>query len=118
MKAVLVLSVLLSGPAKMPSPADVLAELKNRDEAAALHFCAERPTPQVRRAEASASDIDVECENVITRLYPRALHLPMLRDLGPMYIRALEKSPFRWHLAKPYSERYWFQTTGVRRHSA
>lgn len=109
MKTVLVLSLFLSGPAKMPSPAELLADLKTRDEAAALQFCADRPALHAGKGESSASDMDVECENVIMLVYPRALHLPSLRELGPMFIRALEKSPFRWYLAKPYAERYRYQ---------
>ena len=101
-------------PAKMPSPADLLEALSESDPPAALRFCAERPALHAAKGESAVDDVDAVCESTITKLFSEALKLPALRELGPFMIRALEKSPVRWFVAKPYAERYRYQVDGVR----
>lgn len=104
MKTALLISFLLT--TKMTTPDTLLFLLFERDPVAALHFCAERPALHAGKGEAAASDIDLTCEEVISKNFDEALHMPAIRERGPDMIRALEKSPIRWYLAKSYASRY------------
>jgi hypothetical protein len=105
MKTMLLVSFLLTTKA-MTTPDTLLFLLFERDPAAALHFCAERPALHAAKGAAAASDVDLTCEEVIDGNFDAALHMPTMRDLGPSMIGALEKSPMRAHLAKPYAGLY------------
>lgn len=104
MKALLLASVFLT--TEMTTPDTLLFLLFEKNPSAALRFCAERPALHAGKGEAAASDIDLTCEEVIDATFHDALHMPTMRELGPSMIRALEKSPIRWYLAKPYGDRY------------
>lgn len=109
MNAVLLISFLLSTK-EMTTPDTLLFLLFEREPAAALRFCAERPALHAGKGEAAASDIDITCEEVIDATLDDALRMPTMRKLGPSMIGALEKSPVRWYLAKPYAGLYRTRT--------
>ena len=109
MKTALLVAFLLTTPATMPSPRDLLWHLYETDPPTALRFCAERPALHAGKGEDAVDDIDSVCESTITKLFSEALNLPALLELGPSMIRALEKSPVRWFVARPYAERYRYQ---------
>lgn len=108
MKTVLLISFLLATKT-MTSPDTLLFLLFERDPAAALRFCAERPALHAGKGEAAASDVDMTCEEIITATFHDAMQMPTMRELGPFMIRALEKSPVRSYLAKVYAARYRYQ---------
>lgn len=103
---VALLALSTAPPKKMPSPADVLFLRSGEDPHAALRFCADRPALHARQGEAAASDVDQMCDSVIRSNFHDALHPPTLEELGPILIRALQKSPTIYYMVEPYTNRY------------
>ena len=107
MKTALLVSLFLTVTARdIPTPDSILFVLFEHDPAAALRFCAERPALHAGKGAATASDVDLTCEEIIDATFHDALEMPAMRDLGPSMIGALEKSPARQYLAKPYAALY------------
>ena len=103
--ALLAISTETQAP-KMLRPSEVLQNLMVSDPHAALRFCAERPALHARRGEAAASDMDRQCDWAIQENFHDALHPPTLEELGPILIRALQKSPKLYYLEESYTRRY------------